>query len=96
MYRRERKIQGEREREREERERERECMCVFVCEREGERERGERSLTKRLVKVFSLMTSLAIEVLLHWSTADIRRTTCNLVLPRGGSRMPTVVCITPI
>ena len=73
-------------------------------ERERERERGggreggrERAaLTKRLVKVFSLMTSLAMEVLLHWSTADIRRTTCNLVLPRGGSRVPTVVCITPI
>ena len=66
--------------------------------REGdrERERERDTLTKRLVKVFSLITSLAMEVLLHCRTADIRRTTCNLVLPRGGSRIPTVVCITPI
>ena len=65
-------------------------------EREREREREEeRELTRRLVKVLSFMISVAIDVLLHWRTADMRRTTCNLVLPSGGSRVPTVVCIIP-
>ena len=64
---------------------------VYVTVRERERE-----LTRRLVKVLSLITSEAMDVLLHWSTAEIRRTTCNLVLPRGGSSRPTVVSITPI